>query len=574
MPIHFAFSPTFTLLPVILVLFSASFIPFINAQKFQPISVVGAGSAFIEGQGLYVFGGNDNSTEHMSITQSFMIDLSVSWNTSDPVIKKLADSPGGLLPKVTMLPNKEEIFLLTLGLGHTYNVKSNSWSPFVFNNKLPIVPGSEGLAADQESGILYFVGVGANSAAVGATADALLIAMDPRTSAFNTIEIPIMGMTVGTGYVWSASQRSLMSRSVLEPNIVFVYTPSRASESSRGWSMMNTTGDSMLRDTNLYPCFMPAYNGSKMVHFMGLSARMGDNGNWIQDSVVQILDIATRKWTTGPPTAYREAALCAVSGDQFIIWGGANNGTFYDSALVYNMKTNKWVTSYIAPPPVATTTLPTPTQRNPHTTTPSITGDTSTDDTKLVIIITVVTGVLLIIILTAIFIYLKTTKRSKAGTQTTNSNGSSSDSLGTVANIDIYGKVPTDALPRDPVFPGVDSKGASSPRKEKKFTVSGVLGLAGARPLSEHPHTIVEGTIAERNIQEGAIEVQLISQHPHAIVEDTTAKRNVQGGAIGAQLISQHPHAMTEQDSTTKYNDKSELESKRDWGDKEELEDE
>jgi len=44
--------------------------------------------------------------------------------------------------------------------------------------------------------------------------------------------------------------------------------------------------------------------------------------------------------------------------------------------------------------------------------------------------------------------------------------------------------------------------------------------------------------------------------------------------AIEVQLISQHPHAMMEQDSTTKYNDKAELESTRGWGDKEELEDE
>ncbi|KAF9364322.1 hypothetical protein BGX34_001860 [Mortierella sp. NVP85] len=320
---------------------------------------------------------------------------------------------------------------------------------------------------------------------------------------------------------------------------------------------------------------MPAYNGSKMVHFQGLWPRTDDHGNWIEESVVQVLDIATRKWTTGPKTPKRDGALCAVSGDQVIIWGGSNNRTFYESALVYNMKTNKWVSSYIAPPLVATTTLPTSTQHNSHTTIPSITGDTPKDDTKLVIIIAVATGVLLIIILTAICIYLRTTKRSKAGTQTTTSNSSSSDSLDTVANIDIYGKVPTDALPRDPAFPGVDSKGASGARKEQKYTVSGVLGLAGARPVSEHPHAIVEDTTAERSVQEGAIGAQLISQHPHAIMEDTTTGRNVQEGAIGAQLISQHPHAMTEQDSTTKYNNnKAELESTRGWGDKEELEDE
>ncbi|KAF9344407.1 hypothetical protein BGX34_005697, partial [Mortierella sp. NVP85] len=402
---------------------------------------MGAGSTFIEGQGLYVFGGTDYSPEFVSITQSFMIDLSVSWNTSAPVFKKLADGPGGLSPKVTVLPNKEEIFFLVLGLGYTYNIKSNSWSSFVFNNKLPIIMFSDDLATDPESGLVYFVagknGTDLNTVITG------LVAMDPRTGVFNMRKTPETGMAVafGSGYVWSVSQRNLMSRSEPEPSTVFIYTPSKASESSHGWSMMNTTGDPLKKNATIPGCFMPAYNGSKMVHFRGLWPRMGDHGDWIEDGVVQILDIATREWTTGPTAPFRLHAFCAVSGDQVIIWGGTNNDKFYDSALVYNMKTNEWVSSYIAPPP--------------------ITEDTSTDDTKLVIIIAVVTGVLLIIILTAIFTYLKTTKRSKAGTQTTTSNGLSSDSPGTVANIDIYGKVPTDALPRDPAFSGTDSKGAS-----------------------------------------------------------------------------------------------------------------
>jgi len=333
-------------------------------------------------------------------------------------------------------------------------------------------------ALDPESGIVYVIAQLRNS-----TTYDTLFALDPRTNTFNISHIPTLSVPhygTFTGMVWIAPLRSVVVK-LIELNVMYIFTPSKVSESSHGWSLMNTTGHTWVINENLSPtCFMPAYNGSKMVYTTSII----DNGYY---SAVHVLDITTWKWTTGARTAYREVPACAVSGDQFIVWSGGpdllNTGTLHNDTQVYNMKTNKWVSSYIAPPPMATTILPVspiPTQHNPHATTPSNTGDTSTDDTKLVIIITVVTGVLLIIIMTAIFIYLKTTKRSKSGTQTTNSNCSSSDSLGTVANIDIYGKVPTDALPRDPVFPGVDSKGAFGPRKEQKFTVSGVLGLAGA----------------------------------------------------------------------------------------------
>ncbi|KAK3815087.1 MAG: hypothetical protein J3Q66DRAFT_402054 [Benniella sp.] len=455
-----------------------------------------------EGQGLYIFGGvNDlKDPAQRTITQAFMIDLSVSWNTSDPVFKKLPDGPGAMYSPCTVLSDGD-IFLLHFGIEYIYKVKSDSWT-LLGNNKFPLLVGYA--ATDPESGRVYSgIGIDDN------TNEATLHVLDPRANAFSTLKVPeLANTTVSMELAWSAHLRSMIFMT-WDPNIMYVFTPSKVSESSHGWSLMNTTGfrsqEVMLSST----CLVPAYGGSKVVAFSVLD---------MKNSMVQILDIPPRKWIMGLTTTLQDGSACAVSGDHFIAWGGGFNDTFRDSTIVYNMKTNKWVSRYTAPPRVSTTTLPaspTSTQYDPRTTTASDLVDTPTSDEKLATIIGVVIGVLLTIILTAIFIYLRSTNRSKAEAQPTSSNGSSSDSLGSVID--------------------GNSKGASSSRpKGQKFTLSGVLGLPGARPASEHPH---------------------------AIVEDSTAKRNAQEGAIEVLPISQHPHTTMEQDPIAKYHDKAELES-------------
>ncbi|KAF9363622.1 hypothetical protein BGX34_003702 [Mortierella sp. NVP85] len=479
-----------------------------------------------KGQGLYVIGGAKEAITGTSITQAFMIDLSVSWNASDPVFKKLPEGPGPAFSPTTVLSDGD-IFTLHIGIGYIYKVKSDSWTLFG-NSKFPIQTGYA--ATNPESGLVY-IAFGTNST---------LHVLDPSSKTLSTLKVPRLTNVADTqAVIWSAHLRSVIL-STADPTILYVFTPSKVSEPSHGWSLMNTTGYQPTRTFLLSACFVPAYGGSKVITITVV------NDSNRTTSMAQILDIPTRKWTASPTMALRAGSACGVSGDYFIVWGGGRVDDlerFTDGIVVYNMKTNEFVSEYTAP-----SVSSTPTQYNPQTTAAPDLEDTDTSDRKRVIIIAIAAGVLLTVILTAVFIYLKITSRSKTEVQSTSSNGPSSDLQNTVVNLDVQGKVPTDALPRNPAFPGLDSKGASSGlRKEQKFTASEILGLAGARPASEHPH---------------------------AIVEDPTAKRNAQEGAIEVLPISQHPHAMVEQDPITKYNDKAELESSGGVGDKAELEDE
>ncbi|KAF9342375.1 hypothetical protein BGX34_008241, partial [Mortierella sp. NVP85] len=122
--------------------------------------------------------------------------------------------------------------------------------------------------------------------------------------------------------------------------------------------------------------------------------------NWT--SAVYMLDVAKRTWKQGPsaPKGFN-SRVWAVSGDQLITWGYMEPYSL-DSVsviLVFNMKTEKWVSKYVAPPrrPTATTYTLRPSQTPTQNTTSEL-GGTSSNTKSLAIIIVAVTGCLLAII--------------------------------------------------------------------------------------------------------------------------------------------------------------------------------
>ncbi|KAF9939871.1 hypothetical protein BGZ65_009059 [Modicella reniformis] len=144
-------------------------------------------------------------------------------------------------------------------------------------------------------------------------------------------------------------------------------------------------------------CLVPAFGGSKMVLF----------GGFIRHEVkvlsdIHILDLDTMVWTRGPNVESngRARAACAVSNDQLIAWGGqgekgSDNGSL-DSTDVFNIKTNKWTTTYSAAPGSSSSTTPT---EGPLT-------DNSQSSTPVTIIAAVALSVAgLVIVVGAVLLY-------------------------------------------------------------------------------------------------------------------------------------------------------------------------
>ena len=167
-------------------------------------------------------------------------------------------------------------------------------------------------------------------------------------------------------------------------------------------------------------CFVPAYDGSKMVLFGGfkvqveegpeVSTEENDNGqrktkekkktktrnkkSWIDDEIAQsdiyILDVKSLTWSKGPTLSRLNAraySACAASGDHFIAWGGIHrivhgdtitttpphapaaaaspppsvaDVTFpVDAVVIFSLVSGTWVSRY-APPGMDSTHLEEP----------------------------------------------------------------------------------------------------------------------------------------------------------------------------------------------------------------------
>ncbi|KAF9355706.1 hypothetical protein BGX34_010291 [Mortierella sp. NVP85] len=458
--------------------------------SFRPTPNFAACSAFLEGRGFYILGGD--------VGGDFMIDLSVSWNTSNPVFKKLEGGPKAT--RSACATTNDELFMVVDAIGYLYNMSSGSWRKF--NNEHYSNNGGVAVT-DPETGNVYLP---ANKLFNEQLGDyTVLLSMNLKTNAFNMTEHDIY-VSQDDVVVWNAYLKSILVIHALYPPDMF--TPSKVTQSSTGWDTMD---DGQKPDVVIgWACGAAAYGGTKMVFLE----------KW---GPVYIWDVAKTTWKKGPLGPKLEKTSCAVSGEQFILWGGSigNNGTLSDKTYIYNMKTDKWTSRYIAStlqPITITATAPRTSQPSQtstqHTTSTPNTGNTSLSDKNILIIAIVVIGVLVAINLGFIFRHYRRTRRL-------NLDGSSSDSLNVKEHSKgSHGHDPSDSGPN----PTTTSSVHNTPLGWHVSGVPGRLhqGSLGARELSEHPHAIVEDPTS-RHVQEGAFEMEILSQHPHATVGDEYA---------------------------------------------------
>ncbi|KAK3815155.1 MAG: hypothetical protein J3Q66DRAFT_370495 [Benniella sp.] len=483
--------PSLTLLTLLLILlFNLPFSPSVHAQFFQLFPDPKHCNGFTEGQGLYIVGGHDS--EGKFTIQSSMLDLSVSWNTSDPVFKKIQGGPMTTEIACTMTNNGEDLFVLSQGTGYIYNVKSDSWD-VLQNNLFSYTPEMQlPLLADPATGFIYICGY-----SVISSGKEVLLSVDVRTKTVNASEIAARDFTTTVVAAWSDHLKSmLIFPSGLSP---YTFTPSEIDKPTRGWAELQVPPQQDLEEGLDWGCVAPAYGGTKMV-FLGSSYIMkNDSIDITTNDAIYVFDVVKRTWKKGAPvTGLLGVGACAVTGDQFIAWGGGDGSKQTNETRVFNLNTEKWVKSYIA--------HPRPTRSSPTSQTPTPEpdlGDTSSNEKKLVNIIIIVTGVLLAIILTAISVYLWTSRRMEIVTQ-----GS-----GTAPFRGTFGR-------RDP------SAISPDPHARHRWYSSSLLswlyrGPNGVRPPPEHPHAGVDQEM--RIVQEGAVEVQFPAQHPHATVDQGSA---------------------------------------------------
>ncbi|KAG0010423.1 hypothetical protein BGZ80_001500 [Entomortierella chlamydospora] len=271
-----------------------------------------------------------------------MIDLSVSWNTTNPVFKALTCGPAGSSMPSTLSSDGKSWFVLSNNhTGFLYNMKSKTWNKTLTlkdrrNHKIH----KSTAVTDPATGLIYII-------------ESLL----PKRHDFHNIRTVNLATNTADKLKLSTTTRELVSSTVTwskSRNSMLSLFGRRKSNSrlaafdpTTGWSTLTTTGDIPPMRTN--GCFVSANGGTSAIYFGGFGYGQGGFHD------IYVLNVTTLVWKRGPNLSKanrRGGASCAVSNNQFIAWGGFNsmNPKLPDSTLVYDLITHQWTPSYIASP--------------------------------------------------------------------------------------------------------------------------------------------------------------------------------------------------------------------------------
>ncbi|KAF9362478.1 hypothetical protein BGX34_006134 [Mortierella sp. NVP85] len=356
---------SFALLIISLLSGFTQLISSIHAQTFKPVGLPRPASSFIDGRGLFIAAGypfGDSAiTGGGPRSQVFNIDLSVSWNTNDPRFEKLPDSPFINYGPSAISADGLQWVIFSRSTANVYSFETAGWTiPSITPSDF--TAGEELAATDPQSGLVYIPRV--NS---GSLPQDFLMRLDLTSMSYDRLStMDDVLITNDYAVAWSASLGKLLlvggyRGSTFDRTLPALYTFSYNAKD--GWGDLTMTAKGAVPQPRYGACLVPASGGSKMILFGGVGIQAFKP---ITLPSIHILDVATMTWTKGPDVPVKDQrfhAACAVSNDQFIAWGGALNDEFavlsgqvpQNSTLVYDLKTNKWISTYTAGPALPTT---------------------------------------------------------------------------------------------------------------------------------------------------------------------------------------------------------------------------
>ncbi|KAF9101939.1 hypothetical protein BGX27_011273, partial [Mortierella sp. AM989] len=299
--------------------------------------------ATLDEKTLYIQGGTDATSSVKNITQFFSLDLTQSWNTSNPPWKSLPIQHAPSDYWHTMTISKDKQSLIVWGSNteiSTYRIAEETWSISPMPSFKTTRANGFRAVTDPNSGLMYIP--------AGANQGLNMMEYDPVSGTGRNLSIPMAFNAAVTHYAaaWSSQRNSvLMYGGYYQQNdsitfsTLFQYTPS----SSR-WNTPTTSGENPgSMDGH---CMVSAYGGTKMIMFGGQNRAHAPLGG------LYILDIQTWTWTKGADigaSLYRNGMACSVSGDYFIAWGGGQFGKYNEALktpVIYNLKSGQWTTQF------------------------------------------------------------------------------------------------------------------------------------------------------------------------------------------------------------------------------------
>ncbi|KAG0224269.1 hypothetical protein BGX31_008126 [Mortierella sp. GBA43] len=386
-----AASTVFTLLVACLLNF-----PSTHAQPFQPTITEVTYYAFKEGQGLYIGGGIPHGAK-APINQSFMLDLSVSWDIQNPKYTALPNAPAGSRVPSALSYDGKRWMMCVNSTCSACEIGIWEWKPLFTVSGSSI---SNKGAVDPETGLIYIPKV------TFSDATAMMVVNMETAKYERRILDPGLAKAGGFSTVWSASAKKLfLFGGTLGDTVPLTRFTGYSYNVADGWTNLTMKGS--IPSPRFSGCLTPAYGGTKLVYFGGFN-----NAPIAVYPDIYILDVASMTWTKGADAAIvnqRGDAACAVSGDYFIVWGGRGDNSTKDMInplAIYDIKANVWTPNYNAAP--ATDGGDTNDSGNSNN---STSPQSSSNSTRTIIIVVVVLGVLAILGVVALFVRRARRKR-------------------------------------------------------------------------------------------------------------------------------------------------------------------
>ncbi|CAO3566129.1 unnamed protein product [Mortierella alpina] len=296
--------------------------------------------AAIDERTLYIQGGalnpvlNSKKLYSLDLTQLNEDSSSSPWRLLDEGTDPRSP-PSTSGQTMTVSKDKQNLIITTsTGTLSTFNIASSTWQEPTAVMQSSAIMGSRQAVTDPSTGLVY-IPSGSNSGAnmtVYNPADHSVSTSTPMPS-----ETGQQGLSFFAA-AWSTVRQSIVVYGGMDTedrySDLIEYQPGNSK-----WVYLQTTGPSPGHISS--PCIVPAYDGSKLIVFGGIST-----ASFSALGSIYMLDAQNLTWTRGADTETsqnRVGMACAVAGDYFIAWGGTNNAkTTLDPLILYNLKTDTW----------------------------------------------------------------------------------------------------------------------------------------------------------------------------------------------------------------------------------------
>ncbi|KAK3821455.1 MAG: hypothetical protein J3Q66DRAFT_333349 [Benniella sp.] len=475
---------------------------------------------------MYILGGMEAIGGASPSRQTFMIDLSVSWNTNAPIYTRLPDGPSAYAAPSAISVDEENWVTVVKSSCYAYNFQAASWGLILTDNA---IDQNTGFAAVTDPTTSY-IQIPAMIKGYGGVTSELVLDVRAKTVSSRPMLSTLHG---GRDFavVWSVEYKSMFYFGGTVDGL-FVYSKD-AIGFDRAWSNPATNGTAP--SPRMHPCLVSIDGGKRLIVAGGLSKASNSSLNDLY-----IFDIATRTWTSGPSIPQEQIAdgsACGISNNQLIIWGGAYNSPQSSrmagiAPLIFDVKTKKWTSSYNAPPKPSvssTTSILPQTSSGPSSGTPSSNPSTTltgggNNRSLIVAILATVVGVLIVTLIAGVLFYRSRSKR------TYHASGESGSSLNHLdsAHKNTYSGVG---------YP--EGQGYTPPPGNVPYPLP-PAPIQASSWTTHHPQSGTDRN-PEANIQAQRRDVR---SPLNRMERDLNTMGRPHKGVYGAQQYSQHPHTI------------------------------